>query len=157
MNDNPTVAQDCVVSIHYTLTDDTGKVLDSSEGSEPLRYLHGRGQIIAGLERKLADAAVGDELELSVPAEEGYGEHDPSRIVEVSRDRLEFPVKTGDVVSAKEPSGHAVPFQVVAVDDDKVTLDGNHPLAGKNLNFSVRVVGVRPASAEELEHGHVHG
>ena len=156
MTDAATVARDCVVSIHYTLTDDAGKVLDSSEGAQPLSYLHGHGQIIAGLERTLEGAAVGDAFELSVAAEDGYGEHDPSRIVEVPRGRLDFDVKAGDVVSAKEPGGRTVPFQVLAVSDGKVTLDGNHPLAGKNLHFAVRVVAVRPASSEELEHGHSH-
>ncbi len=156
MTDVSTVAKDCVVSIHYTLTDDAGKVLDSSEGAQPLSYLHGHGQIIAGLERKLSDAAVGDEFELSVPAGDGYGEHDPKRIIDVPRGRLDFDVKAGDVVSAKEPSGRTVPFQVVSVSDEHVTLDGNHPLAGKNLNFAVRVVAVRPASPEELEHRHAH-
>lgn len=156
MDDSATVGRDCVVSIHYTLTDESGKVLDSSEGAQPLTYLHGHGQIIEGLEKKLTNASVGDAFELTVPAEEGYGEHDPKRIVDVPRDRLDFDVKAGDVVNAKQPDGRTVPFQVMAVEEGKVTLDGNHPLAGKTLNFSVRVVRVRPASAEELEHGHAH-
>jgi len=156
MTENQTVAQDSVVSINYVLTDDEGAVIDTSEGAEPLTYLHGHGQIITGLESELEGRAVGDEASIRVEAGDGYGDHDPEKTVQVPRDRFEFEVTVGDFVQAQQQDGTTFPFQVVAVEPDQITLDGNHPLAGKALNFQVTVVAVRAASAEELEHGHSH-
>ncbi len=156
MSDSPTIDNGRVVSIDYTLKDDAGTVIDSSEGAEPLSYLHGHGQIIPGLEKKLDGAAVGDDLEVTVSPDEGYGAHDPSRVFTVPRERFEFDVKAGDFVQAKQPDGTAIPLQVTGVSEQEVTVDANHPLAGRTLNFAVKVVGVREATSEELEHGHSH-
>ena len=156
MADTPTIDNGRVVSIDYTLADDSGTVIDTSEGSEPLSYLHGHGQIIPGLEKKLEGATIGDALSVKVPPDEGYGEHDPSRVFTVPRERFDFDVKAGDFVQAKQPDGTAIPLQVTGVTEQEVTVDANHPLAGQTLNFSVKVVGVREATAEELEHGHSH-
>lgn len=150
MSDGSTVRRDHVISIEYTLRDDAGAVLDSNDGAEPLTYLHGHGQIIQGLEATLEGATVGDALDLVVPPDEGYGDHDPDQVFTVPRARLDFGVEAGDIVRAERENGASMPLQVVGVDDNTVTLDGNHPLAGKTLHFTVKVVAVRPATAEEL-------
>jgi FKBP-type peptidyl-prolyl cis-trans isomerase SlyD len=156
MSDGTTVRKDHVISIEYTLRDGADRVLDSSESTEPLAYLHGHGQIIQGLESTLEGATVGDDLDLVVPPDEGYGDHDPEQVFTVPRAQFAFGVKAGDIVRAEREDGASMPLQVVGVDDNEVTLDGNHPLAGKTLYFNVKVVGVRPATEEELSHGHAH-
>ncbi len=156
MSQEKQIAADAVVSIEYALTSDDGTVIDSSEGGEPLTYIHGHGQLIPGLERELEGKSLGDAVEVRVEAEDGYGEHDPERLVEVPRDRFEFEISEGDFVQAQQQDGTTVPFQVVGVGESSITLDGNHPLAGKALNFKVEVVGIREATPEELDHGHVH-
>ncbi len=152
------VAKDKVVAIDYTLTDDEGNVLDSSVGREPLAYLHGWGNIIPGLEKALEGKQAGDNLTVRVPAAEAYGERDDSLTQQVPRelfmgvDELEVGMR----FQAQTNQG----VQIVTITEiygDVVTVDGNHPLAGKPLNFEINVVEVRDATAEELAHGHVHG
>ncbi len=156
MNETMPITADTVVSIDYTLRDDDGQVLDSSQGAEPLNYLHGHGQIIPGLEHELEGKQVGDELSIHIEAEDAYGPHDPERVVEVERSNFDFDVKAGDYVQAQHPDGSLMPFLVTAAGPEMVTLDGNHPLAGKALNFEIKVVGVRAATEDELAHGHAH-
>lgn len=156
MSEKKQVTEDTVVSIQYTLTGDDGAVIDSSEDGEPLTYLHGHGQLIPGLEQELEGRSVGDAVEVRIDAENGYGEHDPERLVEVPRDRFEFEVSEGDFVQAQQQDGTTMPFQVVGIGESTVTLDGNHPLAGKALNFKVEVMNIRDATSEELDHGHAH-
>jgi FKBP-type peptidyl-prolyl cis-trans isomerase SlyD len=145
-----------VVSIDYKLTDDDGKLIDSSEGDEPLSYLHGHNQILPGLESALEGKVVGDTEKVHVAAGEGYGELDPEKVFAVPRDRFDFDVSVGQTLQAQMEDGQTVPFQVVELKEDSVILDGNHPLAGKALNFEVKVVAVRQATTEELDHGHAH-
>jgi FKBP-type peptidyl-prolyl cis-trans isomerase SlyD len=152
------VAERTVVSIDYTLTDDDGQVLDTSVGGTPLAYVHGVGSIVPGLERALAGRSAGDELRLRIPADEAYGDRDPE-LVAVA-ERAQFPagvdLQVGMQFQADDGDGQRV-VTVVAVDGDRVTLDGNHPLAGLTLTFDVRVVSVRRATDAEMHHGHVHG
>jgi FKBP-type peptidyl-prolyl cis-trans isomerase SlyD len=152
------IAQNDVVTIHYTLTDDADKVLDSSAGREPLAYLHGHGNIIPGLERALTGHDVGERLKVRVPAAEGYGEHDRALVQQVSRRTLKgiANLRVGMRLQAAAEHGHH-PVTVTHIAGDMVTLDGNHPLAGQNLNFEVEITAVRAARDEELAHGHVHG
>ena len=151
------VANEKVVSIDYTLTDEQGNVLDSSRGRGPLSYLHGSGHIIPGLESALEGKAAGEALKVTVAPADAYGEHDPEMVQPVPRDR--FPqgaeLEVGTQFQAQTPAGPRV-VTVVEVQDDAVTVDANHPLAGKTLNFDVQVVSVREASEEELQHGHAH-
>ncbi len=152
------IKQDSVVTLHYTLKDDAGTVLDSSAGGEPLSYLHGHGNLIPGLERELSGKDTGDKLQVKVPAADGYGEYDQQLVQEVPRQALRGvpDVKVGMRLTAQTQHGsHAV--TVTRVGGDSVTLDANHPLAGKDLNFDVEITGVRDATAEELTHGHAHG
>jgi FKBP-type peptidyl-prolyl cis-trans isomerase SlyD len=152
------IGKDKVVSLHYTLTGSDGEVIDRSEESEPFDYLHGAENIVPGLERALEGRGPGDELRVAVAAEDGYGERDEEMLLVVQRERVEAagPPEIGMRFQADTPAGARV-FTITGIEGDEVTIDGNHPLAGETLNFDVKVVGVRDATAEELEHGHPHG
>lgn len=154
----PLIADDKVVSIHYTLRDDDGDVIDSSSGGEPLEYLHGAGNIVPGLERQLAGKRIGDKLTAVVKPEDGYGV--PQGPGPQAVPRASFPedveLEEGLQFFAGGPDGD-IPLWVVAVEDDVVLVDANHPLAGVTLHFEVEVVGLRDATADEKEHGHPHG
>jgi len=153
------IAHDKVVLIHYTLTDDAGKVLDSSSGGDPLAYLHGQGNIISGLEKALEGRQAGDKLNVRVEPAEGYGVRDDSLVQQVPRRAFGSvkDVQAGMQFHAQTSQGHMRVVTVTRVQGDMVTVDGNHPLAGEVLNFDVEVTEVRDATGEELEHGHVHG
>ena len=152
------ITQDTVVSIHYTLTDDTGKTIDSSAGGEPLAYLHGNGNLIPGLERALEGRQAGDALNVKISPAEGYGEHDKSLIQQIPRRVLNGidNIHVGMQLQAQSDQGSRA-VTVTHVAGDMVTIDGNHPLAGQNLNFEIQIADVRAATEEELAHGHVHG
>ena len=152
------IAADRVVLIHYTLKDDAGAVIDSSAGGEPLAYIQGHGNLVTGLEKALEGKHDGNTVAVSVPPEEGYGTHDASLIQRVPKRSMQGSgeIKKGMQFQARTGDGMRL-FTVTAVVGDMVTLDGNHPLADQRLHFDVAIVGVREATAEELEHGHVHG
>lgn len=147
-----------VVSIHYTLKGDAGEVIDSSAGGEPLAYLHGHGNLVPGLERELTGKNAGDKLQVKISPADGYGEYDPQLVQRVPRRALKGVgnVRVGMRLHAQTDHGPK-PVTVTQIIGDMVTLDGNHPLAGKNLNFDVEIAAVRAATEEELSHGHVHG
>lgn len=152
------ITKDAVVSIDYTLTDTNGTVLDSSKGQKPLDYLHGSGNIITGLEEALEGKRAGDSIKVNVPPEKGYGTRNEALSHKVPRKMFDSKneIKPGMRFHAEAEHGeHTV--TVTAVDSEHVTVDANHPLAGKTLNFDVNVVGVRAATHDELTHGHVHG
>ena len=153
------IKDNSAVSFHYSLADDEGQQLDSSAGKEPLAYLHGAGNIIPGLENALTGKAVGDSMTVAVSAAEGYGEVQQELIQDVPRTSFQGveQIEVGMQFEAQTGQGGTVPVTVTAVTDETVTVDGNHPLAGKNLNFDISIEAVRDATAEELEHGHVHG
>ncbi len=145
-----------VVEFHYTLKNKSGEVLDRSNPESPLAFLEGSGAIIEGLEESLATLSEGDKSEVIVRPEKGYGFRDESQINTVSKAQLPTEeVNVGDFFQAGADQ-HAPVVQVVEVNGDEVTLDANHPLAGQDLFFDVEVVGKRPASEEEISHGHVH-
>jgi len=152
------IAQQCVVSIHYTLSNEEGVELDSSAGGEPLVYLHGAGNIIPGLENALAGHSAGDQIEVTVGPAEGYGEHDPALVQTVPREAFQGveEVLPGMRFQASDEHGNVQRIVVVAVSDEGVSVDANHPLAGQTLCFAVTVESVRAATPEEIEHGHPH-
>ena len=147
-----------VVQMHYHLTDEKGAVLDSSQGKEPLAYIHGVGNIIVGLEKQLSDKAAGDKVKAVVPPEEGYGERDDNLVQVVPKTGFqgEEELTVGMQVQVGTEQGNAI-ATVAKIEGEDVTLDVNHPLAGVTLTFDVEIVDVRDATQEELEHGHVHG
>jgi FKBP-type peptidyl-prolyl cis-trans isomerase SlyD len=151
------IAQDAVVSIHYTLTDDKGEKLDSSDGT-PLAYLHGNGNLIPGLERELEGKSAGDKLIVKIAAADAYGEYDKALVQRVPRRALKGigDLRVGMQLHTQSPDGVRA-VTVTQIVGDMVTVDGNHPLAGQNLNFEVEITDVREATEEELSHGHVHG
>jgi len=152
------VEKNRVVSFSYTLRDDQGTVIDSSGGRGPLSYLHGKGNIIPGLEQALAGKAVGDKLDVTVAPEQGYGVRDERLVQIVARAKFGevAGLAPGMQVRATGSQGPRI-VTVVSVDRDFVTVDGNHPLAGRTLHFSLEVAEVRKATHEEISHGHVHG
>lgn len=152
------IAQKCVVSFYYKLTNSEGEQLDSSDGQEPLKYLHGASNIVPGLEKELEGKKAGDALKVEVQPEEGYGQVNPQLVQKVPHSAFEGApeIKAGMQFQAEGPDGQAQLITVKEVSDDEVTVDGNHPLAGQVLNFDVTIEDVREASAEELEHGHAH-
>jgi FKBP-type peptidyl-prolyl cis-trans isomerase SlyD len=152
------IAHEKVVSIHYTLTNSEGNVLDSSSGSQPLAYLHGFGNIIPGLENALEGKGTGDKLSVTVEPDQGYGPRDERLVQAVPRSAFKGveDIAPGMQFQAQGPQGARL-VVVTQVGDDEVTVDANHPLAGQTLHFDVEVSEVRDATAEELEHGHVHG
>jgi FKBP-type peptidyl-prolyl cis-trans isomerase SlyD len=152
------IAKDAVALLEYTLKNDSGELLDASAEGQPLAYIHGRGNLIPGLEQELEGKQSGDHFEIRIPPEEAYGERNQELVHPVNRDQLpdEIEVEVGLQLRAESEAGAQI-VTVVGVEDDRVLLDANHPLAGVALNFDVKVAEVREATAEELEHGHVHG
>ncbi len=147
-----------VVSMHYTLLVD-GKVVDSSEGGDPLQFIQGMGHIIPGLEHELYEMKVGESKHVTVQPQEGYGETDDTAFMDVPRDAFpaDVPLERGTELELRDQSGHPMFARVDQVSEENVRLNMNHPLAGKELNFDVKIAGLRPATEEEVSHGHVHG
>ena len=152
------IAADSVVLIHYTLKDDKGEVLDSSAGGEPLAYIQGHGNLVPGLEKALEGQRGGSTLKVTVPPAEGYGVRDEALVQRVSKRSLKGSgeIRKGMQFQARTEQGMRL-FTVTAIIGEMVSLDGNHPLADQTLHFDIEVVEVRPATTQELEHGHVHG
>jgi FKBP-type peptidyl-prolyl cis-trans isomerase SlyD len=152
------IESNSVVTLHYILKDNAGNIIDQSDDGSFL-YLHGAMNIIPGLENALTGKSAGDELSVTVSPEEGYGAKDPERIQEVPREMFENSedIAVGTQFHAQSPDGGAIVVTVTEVKEDVVVIDGNHALAGVDLNFDVKVIDVRQASEEEIAHGHVHG
>lgn len=144
-----------VTVFHYTLKDKNGKLLDSSKGQEPLAILQGGGQIIPGLERRMEGMKAGESGSFVIPAAEAYGERNEDWVVTASRSELPGTAKVGDRFRGGDEDDAPV-FAVMSIEGDQVRLDANHPLAGMELHFDIQVTEIRPATADEIEHGHVH-
>ncbi len=152
------IGDNTVARIHYTLTDNSGEVLDSSEGADPLSYLHGAGNIIPGLEQALTGKTGGATLQVSIAPEDAYGDVQPELVQVVPAEAFQGveTVEPGMAFQAHDAQGNPRRVVVRSVEGDQVTIDANHPLAGVQLNFDVQVVDVREATSEEIAHGHVH-
>ena len=153
------VREDNVVSIEYTVQLEDGEVIDTSEGKEPLQYIHGHQMIIEGLEEALSSMEVGDTKEVVVPPEKAYGEYVEEAQEWLSKELFPADVRLapGEILAAQDSEGGTVMLHIKEVEDDRVLVDYNHPLAGETLKFDVEIVDIRPATPQELEHGHVHG
>ena len=158
-NQSLVVADDMVVQLDYTLTLSNGEIYDSSDETGHVEYIQGQGLIISGLEEALYGMAVGDEKDVVVPPDVGYGEYDPEAVQTLPRDVFpaEMELEPGMPIDLyDEDADEEIEAFIAEVDDDGVVVDFNHPLAGETLNFHVKVVGLRPATEEEMDHGHVH-
>ena len=147
-----------VVSIHYTLKNDAGEVLDSSDGKEPLVYLHGANNLIPGLENELQGKTAGTKFNASIPPAEAYGEVNADFIQVLNKDMFKGveSIEPGMSFVAQGEAGQQQQVRVTDVSGDEITVDANHPMAGLQLHFEVEVVDVREGTEQELEHGHVH-
>jgi len=151
------IADDKVVGIHYTLKDTDGVTIDSSAGRDPLYYLHGYGQLVPGLEDELEDKDLNEKFNLKVKPEDAYGEYNKELVYVLDKSKFPDPTKVeiGMTFTSKTSEGE-FNLNVIALEGDNVTLDANHPLAGRELDFDVEVVEIRDATKEEIEHEHVH-
>lgn len=151
------VAKDLVVSMEYELTVD-GEVLDSTDAGDPIEFIQGYENIIGGLEKAVEGMAIGESKEVFVKAAEAYGEYDADGFVEVPKAEFpeDIPMEVGVEISVTNDDGEEMTAYIEEVSVESITLNFNHPLAGKDLNFKVKIVAIREATAEELEHGHVH-
>ncbi len=157
MNETIKVVDGQVVKMEYTLKVD-GQVVDTSEGGQQLEFIQGTGNIIPGLERALYNMAVGDSKDVIVAVQDGYGNVDNEAFMDVPREQFpaNVPMENGVMLELQDQNGHPVFARVDEVGETTVRLDFNHPLAGKELHFAVTIAGLRPATDEELEHGHIH-
>ena len=153
-----TITDNKVVQMHYELKNDQGEVLDSSKGKDPMAYIHGKGNIIPGLEKELLNKTKGDKINAVVGPAQAYGIKDDQKIFKVGKDQFQGDgdLQVGMQIQA-ESQGRMEVGTVENIEDKEVTLNFNHPLAGETLHFDVEVVEVRDATEEELSHGHVHG
>lgn len=146
------------VALDYTLTDDSGEILDSSKAEDPLSYLHGTGNLIPGLESALEGKKAGDEVKTTVAPDQAYGKRSDEMIQSVPKDQFEKSDKleVGMRFHSASAQGDTL-VTVTEISDDEITIDGNHPLAGLTLHFDVKIIDVRDATKEEIDHGHIHG
>ena len=156
---NLTVANDMVVTVDYVLTLEDGEVVEDTHKGMPMRFLAGHDEILPALEDALLGLAAGDETAVTIDSDDAYGDYDPEALEEVPVD--EFPaaenIEPGMPIGVHDESGEMFQAFVSEVGPDTIVLDFNHPLAGETLHFQVKVIDLRPATAEELDHGHVHG
>ncbi len=151
------VRDDQVITLHYTLLVD-GEELENTREGKPIRFIQGAGQILPGLENALYGLQKGEQKTIPLPPEDAYGDYDPGSIEVVKKQEFseEIPLDVGTFLDLRDDEGDVLSAQIIEAEEDTVTLDFNHPLAGKTLTFTVDVVDIRPATASELEHGHVH-
>jgi FKBP-type peptidyl-prolyl cis-trans isomerase SlyD len=135
-----------MVSLEYTLKSSDGKVMETSKGREPLKYIHGKKMMIPGLEKELTGMKIGGEKHVTVKPEDGYGKINPNAVQEIPKEKIPpNGLKVGAVLAAKSPEGMVVPMTVRQIKEKTVVLDMNHPMAGKTLVFDVKVVDIQPA------------
>ncbi|NNL19988.1 MAG: peptidylprolyl isomerase [Ignavibacteriaceae bacterium] len=148
-----------VIIFNYTLKDDTGTVLDSSENKEPLSFLSGSNTILPKLEKTLTGMIIGSKKNVKLSAEDAYGDYKEEAVQTVNKDQFpkEAQLTVGASYMANSPDGKQMPFVITEVKEQDITVDFNHPLAGKDLEFDVELIDVREATPEEMQHGHVHG
>ena len=151
------IAKNSVVSFYYTLTSDSGEVIDTNVEGDVLSYIHGTGSIVQGLEQAMEGKKEGDSFTAVVAPEEGYGSYDDELLFSVPKESFKEPekVEIGMSVEVQSKEGMRI-LQIKNIDGESVLLDGNHPLAGATLHFDISISAVREATAEELSHGHVH-
>jgi FKBP-type peptidyl-prolyl cis-trans isomerase SlyD len=153
------IAENKVVTLNFTLTDDAGNVLDSTDHEGPFSFISGKGMVLPKLEEAVSVMMIGTKKQLMLNAKDAYGEFNEDAVQAVGKENFpeDFILEAGMEYMASNPDGVQMPFIITNVEDETVTIDFNHPLAGKNLNFDLELLDVRDTTAEELAHGHVHG
>lgn len=152
-----TVSKDKVITIDYELKSADGEILDSSDENGALSYIHGAGYLVPGIERALEGKKIGDAIQTVVSPEDGYGEYDEDLVFEVTKDDFEKDVEIFEGLEFQAEIGEEVRLcTVVAIENDAITIDANHPLSGEELHVRAKVLEIRDATTEEIEHGHVH-
>lgn len=147
-----------VVSVHYTGTlPENGEIFDSSEGRDPLTFLVGHKQMIPGFEREMLGAKTGEKREFTLNSDDAYGDYAEDGVKELNVKDFPDGIEVGMTMAAQDEMGREMPFKILSIKDETVTVDFNHPLAGKSLTFNVEVVDIKDASEEEIAHGHAHG
>jgi len=154
-----------VISLNYNLFKDTaeGEQIESTEGKQPLVFLSGKGQMLPDFEANVAHLNVGDTFSFGIAFDKAYGPRSEEAVIELPHDmfmhegKLVPEVAVGNVLPLEDQNGHVNPAKVLSINENTVTVDVNHPLAGQDLHFTGNIVEVREATAEELDHGHVHG
>ena len=153
------VGQNKVVTMNYTLKDDQGNVIQTTNNKEPFRFMSGNKQILPKLEEEIDTMIIGSKKNVKIPADEAYGEYSKQAVQQVKKDNFpaDVDLKVGMEFVANSPEGQQMPFVVKEIKNEEVTVDFNHPLAGKDLEFDVELIDVRDATLEEIQHGHAHG
>ncbi len=152
-----TIKDNLVVTLDYTLIVED-EILESTEDGEKIKFIQGIGQIIPGLENALYDMKVGEKKTVVIEPDDAYGDYDPESLEIAQKEEFseEIPLDVGTFLDLRDDEDNVLSAQIIEADEDTITLDFNHPLAGKTLTFEITVADLRPASEEELEHGHVH-
>ena len=152
------VSKDKVITANYVLKNIDGELLDESTPENPMAYLHGSGDVAEGLENALEGKVISDKINVTLKPDEAYGDYDESLVQEVSKEMFSDieELEEGLIFQAETPEGEVREYEIVGIEGDKITIDSNHPLAGETLVFDIDITGIREASAEEIEHGHIH-
>ena len=153
------IGQNKVVSMNFTLKDENGNIIQATNAMEPFQFLSGNQQILPRLEEEIENMLIGSKKNFKIPAKEAYGEYNEESVQELSKNNFpkDVNLEIGMEFIANSPKGEHMPFVVKEINNENVTIDFNHPLAGINLEFNIELLDVRDATAEELQHGHVHG
>lgn len=153
------IAPNKVVTMNFTLKDDEGNILDTTDSGGPFSYLSGNNMVLPKLEESVSGMIIGTKKQLKLDAKDGYGTYNEQVVQVVGRENFpnDFELEIGMSYMASAPDGAQMPFVITNVEGEEITIDFNHLLAGKNLNFDIELLDVRDATAEELSHGHVHG
>lgn len=148
-----------VITLNFTLKDQYGNILDSTEGEQPFSFLSGHQNILPKLESEIDTMLIGSKRTITINAADAYGEYNDDIVQVVGKDEFppEFLLEVGMQYIASAPDGTKMPFTITEVNNEDVTIDFNHPLAGKDLQFDIELLNVRDATSEEIAHGHVHG
>jgi len=152
------IKKDCIVAIHFTLSNPDGEKLDTTEGGEASNYMHGVGNLLPIVESALEGKQAGDKVQITVQPEDGFGETKPelTRMIPPGTFEGVKNIQPGMRLDAKDPDGHVQPIIIEAITKDGIIINGNHPLAGQVLKFDISVESVREATEEEIAHGHIH-
>ena len=153
------LAQNKVVTMNYTLKDDQGNIIQTTNNSRPFQFLSGNQQILPKLESEIDAMIIGSKKNVKIAAAEAYGEYSKQAIQQVKKESFpaDVDLKVGMEFVSNSPEGHQMPFVIKEIKNEEITVDFNHPLAGMDLEFDVELIDIRNATPEEMQHGHVHG